>query len=208
MTAPRKLFFAPWAAILSILAMAGCTVLSPVDIETTKAMITKLPPELASAMPQRHAQATLLVLPPETRPLYDTTQMAYTIKPYQIAYFSRNEWGATPSQMLQPLLVKTLENTRAFREVLVPPYSGAYAYVLRTEILELTQDFTSEPPALQLSLRFQLNDGASNRIIASKDIMLREPMQQKTPYAGVVAANDAVARALQEAARFILENTE
>jgi cholesterol transport system auxiliary component len=192
-----------------MLAMAGCTVLSPVDIETTKALITKLPPDLAPRLPQLKTRAaTLLVLPPETRPIYDTTQMAYTVRPYQIDYFSRNEWGATPSQMLQPLLVQTLENSHAFSAVLVPPYSGSYNYVLRTEILELTQDFTSEPAALQLTLRFQLNNGTSNRLIASKEISLREPMQQKTPHAGVVAANDAVAKALREAASFVLDKTQ
>jgi hypothetical protein len=33
-------------------------------------------------------------------------------------------------------------------------------------------------------------------------------MQQKTPYAGVRAANEAIAKALQEAARFVLEKAD
>lgn len=190
---------------LATAVMAGCTVLSPINIETRKALINKLPDNL----PQRQrSAATLLVLPPETKPLYDTTQMAYTLQPYQIAYFSQNEWGATPSQMLQPLLVSTLENTHAFSAVLTPPYSGAYSYALRTEILELAQDFSAEPAVLHLNLRLQLNDGANNRLIASKEIVLRVPMLQNNPGAGIEAANNATATALQEAARFVLEKTE
>ena len=163
---------------------------------------------MPAEVPHRDPGAvTLLVFPPVTSPLYDTTQMAYTQRPYEVAYFSRNQWGETPSRMLQPLLVRTLETTGYFSAVLTPPHAGRYGYALRTEILQLTQDFTSDPPALQLSLRLQLTDGATGRLVATKEISAREPMQQKTPYAGVVAANEATAKALQQAAQFVLEKT-
>jgi cholesterol transport system auxiliary component len=191
--------------LIATLVVSGCALLAPAKVETSRDMLNKIPLEL----PQRKTSAaTLLVFPPDTKPIYDTTQMAYTTQAYQLAYFSQHEWGGTPSQMLQPLLVKTLENTHAFNAVLTPPYPGRYRYALRTEILELTQDFTSEAATLQLSLRFQLSDGATNRVIATKEISLREPMQQKTPYAGVVAANDATAKALQELAKFVLEKAD
>jgi cholesterol transport system auxiliary component len=190
---------------LSVPTASSCALLSPAKIETKKQVLNKIPP----ALPQQETRAiTLLVFPPETKPIYDTTQMAYTIRPYQVAYFSRHEWSETPSRMLQPLLVRTLQNTHYFRAVLTPPYSGRYTYSLRTEILELTQDFTSEPATLQLSLRLQLSNDAANRVIATKEISLREPMQQRTPYAGVVAANDATAKALQKVAEFVLEKTD
>lgn len=201
-TARHKAVVRVIAASLAATLVSGCTLLSPANVEIKKEMLDKVPVEL----PQREAHAaTLLVFPPETRPIYDTTQMAYTIRPYQVDYFGYHEWGATPSNMLQPLLVKTLENTHYFSAVLTPPYSGSYTYLLRTEILELNQDFTSEPAVLQLTLRFQLSDGAANRVIATGEISLHEPMQQKTPDAGVVAANNAVAKALQELARAVLE---
>jgi cholesterol transport system auxiliary component len=58
---------------------------------------------------------------------------------------------------------------------------------------------------VQLSLRLQLSEGASNRVISTKEITLREPMQKKNPESGVAAANDAVAKALREIAGFLLE---
>jgi len=181
---------------------AGCAFLSPPDAEPTTAVLSKMPTEV----PRRNSRPiTLLVFPPETSPVYDTTQMAYTLRPYEVAYFSRHEWGQTPSRMLQPLLVRTLEATGYFTAVLTPPYAGRYSYALRTEILQLTQDFTSDPAALQLSLRVQLTDNATGRLVATKEISVREPMQQKTPYAGVVAANEATAKALQQVAAFVLE---
>ena len=146
----------------------------------------------------------MLVLRPEARPVYDTMQMAYTLRPHHVAYFGRNQWGETPAQMLQPLLVRALEQTGHFSAVLAPPHAGAYTYALRTEIVELLQDFTQEPPVLRLVLRVRLSDGPSDRTLATREIALRETMREKAPYAGVVAANEAMARALRELAVFVL----
>jgi len=186
----------------AVLALSGCALLAPAKPGAEKEVLSELP----SGLPQRapHA-ATVLVFPPETRPMYDTTQMAYTQIPFQMGYFVQYEWSETPSQMLHALLIKTLKETHYFSEVLTPPYPGRYTYSLHTEIAELLQDFTSQPPTLRLSLHLVLSDSAGNRVISTRDIALREPMQQGTPYAGVVAANHASAKALLEAVSFVLE---
>ncbi|SDZ81553.1 ABC-type transport auxiliary lipoprotein family protein [Microbulbifer marinus] len=199
-TLAKSLLAALCAALIS-----GCTLLSPVENEIRVEMIDKLP----LAIPQRETHAaTLLVLPPAINPAYDTVRMIYRVRPHQIDYFSKHEWGASPAEMLLPLLARTLERTHYFDAVITPPYFGPYSYALRTEILELTQDFTSDPATLHLSLRVQLTDGASNRIISTRAISLREPMLQNTPYAGVVAANDASVKALQQVAGFVLETVQ
>jgi ABC-type uncharacterized transport system auxiliary subunit len=56
-------------------------------------------------------------------------------------------------------------------------------------------------------LRVQLSDGVVGRVVASKEIVLSEPLSQGTPEAGVAAANRAVARALQEVVTFELKAT-
>lgn len=183
--------------------VSGCSLFSPITNEMRVEVIDKLPLEV----PQRQTHtATLLILAPNSNPVYDTVRIAYRTQPHQIEYFSRHEWGATPAQMLLPLLTQTMENTGYFNAVVTPPYFGPYRYALRTEILELTQDFTVTPATVYLSLRVQLVDGTSNRIIASRAITMNEPMLQENPYAGVVAANDVAAQALQQIARFVLEN--
>lgn len=187
---------------LSVLISSSCALSSPVRTETKKDVINKIPTDLPKS---KTHPATLLVLTPETKPIYDITQMVYTMRPYQISHFSQNEWGETPSQMIQPLIVQTMQNTHYFNAVLTPPYLGRYTYALRTEILDLKQDFTSDPATLQLAMRFQLSGGATGQVIATKEISLREPMLEKTPYAGVVAANNATVKMLRQLAVFILE---
>ena len=194
------------SASLRLFALAaicsGCTVLSPAKVEINRAVLSEIPLELPE---EKTRPATLLILAPEARPVYDTTQMAYSVQPYQLAYFSHNEWAEKPAQMILPLLVQTLQNTRYFSAVLTPPAAGRYTYALRSEILELKQDFTSDAGTLELVMRFQLSRQTPSQIIATKEISVREPMLEKTPYAGVVAANHATAKALRELARFVLE---
>jgi cholesterol transport system auxiliary component len=184
---------------------SGCALLSPVKIETKKNVLNKVPIDVPS---EKTRPATLLVLAPETNAIYDTTQMAYTTEAYQIGYFSQNEWAETPSQMIQPLIVQTIRGTRYFSEVVSPPHFGRHTFALRTEIQELKQDFTSDPATLRLAMRFDLSREATNKVTATKELSVQEPMQEKTPYAGVVAANDAMAKLLRELAKFIIENAD
>lgn len=192
-------------ATLAFASLAACALLSAPESATVSAVLDKVP----ETVPHRDArQVTLLVLPPQAKPAYDTTQMAYSPRAYEVAYFRHYQWAETPSQMLQPLLVRTLEATGYFSAILTAPYSGRYSYALRSEIIEFTQDFTSQPPMLRLSLRLALSAQAAERPVVTTQISLREPLQEKTPYAGVVAANDAMAKALQDVARFVLENAD
>jgi cholesterol transport system auxiliary component len=147
----------------------------------------------------------VLIFAPLARPIYDTTRMAYSVRPYQIAYFSKAEWAEKPSRMMQPLLVQTLRKTRYFTEVLSPPYAGRYTHALQSEIVELRQDFTSNPATLSFVMRFRLSAETLDQLLATREISVREPMRDRTSYAGVVAANDAAANVLQELARFVIE---
>jgi cholesterol transport system auxiliary component len=183
----------------------GCSLFSPVKMETQKSVINRIPVELPNGTTR---PISLSVSIPETRPIYDSTQMAYSTQPYQIAYFSRNEWGETPSQMFQPLIVRTIQNTRHFSAVQSQPHFGRHTYALRTEILELKQDFTSNPAALELTMRFQLSREATNEVVATKEVSVREPMGEKTPNGGVIAANDAAEKALTALARFVVEKAD
>ncbi len=187
---------------LYVLLCSGCAMLSPVNVASNKYMLNSIPLDLPE---EKNHSATLIVLTPETNPIYDTTQIAYTTEAHQIAYFGQNEWSATPSQMMLPLIVETTSNTRYFRQVVPAPDFGLHTFALRTAILEFNQDFTSAPAVLLLTMRFYLSREATNQLIASKEVKVREAMSERTPYAGVVAANEAATKILRELAKFVVE---
>ncbi len=173
----------------------------------TEPKTTYLIDSIPRHVPTRHKQnINLLVSIPDTRPVLNTTGMAYTVRPYEIAFFSQNQWGETPSQMLQPLLVATLEETKLFRTVASAPYSGPYDYILSTEIIDMEENFTCKPNSYVVSIRAQLLRGTTNEVIATKQFMVTQRIQVDTPYAGVIAANQATRRILQEIAIFTLQH--
>ena len=201
MTRGRRnaLFFIVLAA-----GLAGCALAPSTEPPVTSALLDQMP----SRVPRRSVGgSTLLVFPPEARPAVDTPQMAYSLRPHHLAYYAQNQWAETPPQMLQPLVVRTLEATGAFRAVVTSSHTGAYTLGVRTEITELVQDFAQDPPTVRLSLRVRLSDGSANRVLATREITVKQPMQQKNPQAGVAAANAAMASALEQLAGFVLESS-
>lgn len=181
--------------------LAGCGLVAPPRPEPVRALLNKAPDALPG---ERQHNVTLLVLPPESSAAYDTTRMAYSVRPYEIGYFRDNEWAETPAQMLEELLARTLRETGSFKAVLVSQPAERSSYQLQTTILELLQDHTVRPPVLRLSLRVQLL-GPGGSLLAQRDIRRTRALERATPYAGVVAANDAMASALSDIAQFVAE---
>jgi cholesterol transport system auxiliary component len=197
-----RLRFFLWLVADAALLLAGCSLISPPKPQPASAILSKVPANLPR---EAGLESTLLIAPPEVSSAYDTKQMAYSQMPYQIAYYRDNEWAATPGEMIQPLLVRTLQQTGMFRAVLTPPETGHADYALRTKVTELLQDYTAGTPVLRLTVHFQLLDGVGHAL-ADREIRVQEAMQDSNSYAGVTAANDALAKALREAALFVMNS--
>jgi len=201
----KRFFSKRFLAILCGLILSGCSLLSPIEVKPPhKYMLSEIP----VSVPQQSHSTTLFVSEPETRPIYNTTQMAYMTQPRQISFYRDNEWSETPSQLLRPLMVKTFQKSCFFHAVVTPPYTGPYDYVLSTNILEFLQDFTTCPAMLRLTLQAQLMKGTTNQVVATQEFSIHEPILQRSPNAGVIAANQATAAILRELVDFTLQNTQ
>ena len=185
-----------------IFLLSSCSFLSPVKLEQVNTYLINTVPHV---QPKTTRGITLLVQQPDTRPVYNTKQIAYSLKPHQIAYYAQNQWAETPAQMLQPLLVQTLENTRHFRTIITPPYIGRYNYSLNTQIIEIQQDYTTTVPVMRLVVNVQIIRATTSQVVASKQFAIHIPIQQRSPYAGVMAANRATAILLNRIAEFCVE---
>jgi cholesterol transport system auxiliary component len=176
--------------------------MSPVPVGATSSYIVNTVPAVQTERMSRHV--TMMVALPEVTPVYSTSDMVYTSQPYQISYFAKSNWIETPAHMLQPLIVQTLQNTRAFHAVGSSAAMGHVNFIVNTQLLRFEQDFTKPQSVFRLALRVQLLDATQNQIIATRDIAVVEPAPQNTPYGGVVAANRATAKALHAIAQFCL----
>lgn len=149
----------------------------------------------------------LAVGTPQARPGFDGDDIAYVQQPYELSYFVTSRWAAAPARMLEPLLIQTLEKSGGFRAVV--PAAGPIAADVRleTELVRLQQDFTTRPSRAQLTLRAQLIDVRSHRLLAVKQFDESEASSSENAYGGVVAANRALQRILQQLSDFCLRES-
>jgi cholesterol transport system auxiliary component len=202
--APAPVRFKPFTAA-AVVTLSACAAFTSPPPEGPRGMLTEVPIDLPQHKRPDTALPTLLILKPQTQRAYDTTQMVYRLRAQEIAYYRDHEWAATPSEMMQPLIESTLLRTNRFAAVLSSPNVGRATYVLQTQVRELVQDFSPPAAAVRLSLLLQLTHNASGRV-ASKEVVVSEPMSQRSPDAGIAAANRATASALREVAQFVLDN--
>src|SRR5579872_4245071 len=116
-----------------LIFLSGCSVFSPVKLDTVETYDLSAVPNV-SFHSTRHP-TTLLVPQPSSSVIYNTTEMLYTTKPFQLGYFVKSSWVATPAQMLQPAIAHTLQNTGRFRVINGNIYSGNYDYILDTRLI-------------------------------------------------------------------------
>jgi cholesterol transport system auxiliary component len=180
-----------------ILLLSGC--LSPVAQEKKNNYLLNTLPQSISI--KHHASPdTVMIMPTESRPIYNTTLMVYRIRPYQVNYYAKNQWAETPLQMFHSLLMRSLRKSNLFYAVVAPSYIGKVDYLLNTEIIELQHDIMRKN--IRFSVAIQLYKMKTQKVIANRLFTVQVPARENTPYAGVVAANKAEAIILRKMIKF------
>ena len=155
------------------------------------------PPAAASG-----SAPTLLVHPTRAAPGFDSRHIVYVRVAHQLEHFAHSEWVDTPARMLAPPMAAALENTGAFRAVGSATSGIAGELRLDTEVLRLQQEFGGGPSRVRFTLRASLTDNAIRRVICSREFEATAVADSDDPYGGVVAANRAVQRVVQQLASY------
>lgn len=196
------------AALATLTGLSGCSgSLLPkppaaaarytLDAMATPSAVPTGMPKVAAA----NANApVLLVGQPSAAPGYDSARMLYQRQPQQLEAFAFHEWVAPPASLLAPLLLRALQDTGAFRAVLLAPTSGTGTLRLETEVMRLHQDFNAQPSAVRLTLRAVLVDSATRRVVGTQVFDATAPAGRDDPVAGAAAAQQATQRVLGELA--------
>ena len=187
-------------ALTSVLLLAGCTGLAAPHVGSENIYVL----EAQHATKPAHVNRSLVlaVSEPQTRPGFDTPQMAYVQQPHELNYFVTSRWADTPARMLEPLLVQAMEQAGGFRAVVRGPGAGPADVRLETELIRLQHDFVTRPSRVQLTLRAQLIDVRGQRVLAVKQFDESENAASDNAYGGVTAANRALQRMLDRLADF------
>ncbi|CAH9019351.1 ABC-type transport auxiliary lipoprotein family protein [Candidatus Nitrosacidococcus sp. I8] len=155
----------------------------------------------------RATNLSLIVTTPRTATGYNTQRMAYTRQPYELSYFSYNDWVDTPGYMLEPVIISTLADSDGFLNVTSNTYNQTPADLrLDSDILALLQDYSVKPSQARFSLHVQLVDLKTGKKIASDIFNGQEPIAKEDAYNGVTALNKALEYVLGKLVDFIIEN--
>lgn len=172
--------------LIIFFALTAC---SPVKIPVTNQY--QLTAYSSKRLVKHPRHVALWVTPPEAVAGYQTEQMRYVNKPFQLESFVKNAWVNPPGEMLYPLMVQSLQRTGVFYAVLSSSYSQGADYRLDTQLLSLEQNFLRKPSVFEFSAKVVLTRVSDNQVVGSKIISQQVPCPSDTPYGGVVAANQA-----------------
>lgn len=171
---------------LSALMLIGC---SPVKVSVSNQY--QLSAYSSKSLAKKTMPFTLLVTTPDAAAKYQTEQMLYIKKPYELEAFAKNAWVSPPADMLYPLILQSLQRTNFFQAVTSNAYTLGADYRLDTQLLALDQNFLKKPSAIEFSVKMVLTHVSDNKVLASRIINLQIPCPNDTPYGGVIAANRA-----------------
>lgn len=197
-----------WRMLLTLayaVLLAGCTSLQAPQGESPHIFVLDARSTVKARQVKR--DRVLAVNMPRAWPGFDTSQMAYRRQPHELDYFAVNRWADTPARMLGPLLVQALEQAGSFQAIVPTPGVVPADIRLDTELIRLQQDFGTQPSRIQLTLRAQLIDVAGKRVIAVKLFDEAENATSDDAYGGVIAANRAVQRVLDQLVDFCVNET-
>jgi cholesterol transport system auxiliary component len=182
-----------------IFLLTSCSILSPVSTDNYTTYVINSTPKIIR---KSNSHGILYVNMVKADPLYETNAMAYTSQAYQVDYFAKNRWAETPAKMLQPLILKTLQNTHYFHAVTSSTNSVSYNYILNIRLIELRQIFYIHSSSVIFSIHAEMINTRTGQITASRDLTTELPVRNMTPRGGVAAANQAVAMTLKKLAYF------
>jgi len=163
---------------------------------------TETPGNVTSPQILPPSALTLIVNPPHAASGFDSQRILYVRTDHQLEYFAHSEWVDTPARMLAPLIVSAVERSGAYRAVVLTPSAAAGDLRLDSEIVRLQHEFGSQPSRVRFTLRAYLVDNSTRRVLAWREFDITESSLSEDPYGGVIAANRAVQKVLQQLAEF------
>lgn len=187
------------AMIIYLLLAVGCSVKNPInneyklDAHSTKRLYTRAP------------SYSILISQPEAATGYQTEQMLYSRKPYEILPFAHNAWIGPPASMLFPLIMQTLQQSGYFYAVATTPYADKADFRLDTQLIELQQNFICIPSQIEMVVKVVLTKIDTNTILGSRILRQRINCPEDTPYGGVIAANQAAAQFTALLSTFVID---
>ena len=185
------------ACVLVVLTVVGCLPSRP---ESPPVRSYRLSVDLnyAEARPSNSQGPVVLVGVPMAAPGYETAGMVYLKRPYELEQYAVNQWADQPARMFASLLVEAMSRSGYWRAVVPLPASVEGDFRLDSYGFALQQEFMQEPSQVRVTVRVQLLDLKGSSVVGTRLFEAVERAPSDDAYGGVLAANQAVGRLLDD----------
>lgn len=190
----------------SLLIFIALTACSPVKLPVTNQY--KLEAFSHQQLVKDYRKKSILITMPEAAAGYQTEQMFYMKKPYELIAFAQNTWINPPASMLLPLMVQSLEYSHYFHVVSSGLYTEQTDYQIDSQLIDLKQNFSKKPSVIDLVVNVVLSRTADNRVLASQLFKFQVQCPMDNPYGGVIAANHATELFTAALSKYVIKYIE
>lgn len=185
--------------LLACLSLAACgAVKTPIS---NHYQLTQYSKKAYKAQPRKRS---ILVTLPDAMAGYDTEQMLYVKKPYELSVFANNAWSSPPAEMLYPLIVESLQSSGYFYAVASSVYAQMTDYRVDTQLIRLQQNFMAKPSVLEMAVKVVVAKVEDNQVLGSRLFKVAIKTPQDSPLGGVVAANQATEQITGQITAFVI----
>jgi len=141
-------------ALAAVAALSGCSALSALSGATTPLDAYDLAAPLDGPQAQGRATARQMVVELPTTPgALSTDRILIRPHPLQAAYLPDAKWAEDTPLMLQTLLVRSLEDSNAFRYVGRRPLGASGDYALISELTDFQAEVAADGKTAAIRLR-------------------------------------------------------
>lgn len=193
--------------VSTLLMLSSCASLDAFSNNKVPIVTYRLNPSLPEQQKIDKQGPIISILEPRVDAVFDTPRIAYSDKPYVIAYYAYNEWAAAPGPLLAPLIRQTLERSGYFSAVL--PSSSRYLakLALDTGVVKLLHYYEGDGSYAHIVLNVQLIDVTSKKLISARTFEERVVAKSNDPKGGVEALNKATEKVLTKLTQFLIEQS-
>jgi cholesterol transport system auxiliary component len=134
------------AAVVLSLACTGCSSLLNSELPSSTAYVLAPAPAAAQPSASGAADVDLSIGRPDMAPGLDTQRIA-VLKGRALDYYRAARWGGSAVEVVQTLLVDSLEDQRLFRSVTADQARVAGDYMLDVEVRDFQAEYATESAA-------------------------------------------------------------
>ena len=165
-------------SIVLLLSLSSCGVLSPVKVKPVSHYTIGTANSLSVTAPTGAVSdnKTLLLQTMLSDPGYQTSDMIYISRPHQLESFAYHQWVAPPSQLILPVIMRSLQDKKHFHAVVMTPSTNVSDFVLATRLLYLNENLINpKRPVVACAIDVAVIDVSTGRVVRERVFSAQRP---------------------------------